>query len=170
MDKVPKSEMETPLVDFGAYGTTLKQFVSRKRSESVREEFLPRVIRRRFRVNELSPYPGYKSERRREDRPHQERSQLTKERTQQAIKTFKESDELMLRLLKEELEERNGLKKWWEPKTDAEDEIADNHYFDLKRLFNEVEEEIHQKYWIEDDWAKLWDHATSKHGHLPMKW
>ena len=171
MDReVPKSKMDLPVVDFRNHGQlTMDRFHICKRRLRVKEEFLP-LIRRTFRNERHEPYKGYKTQRPFEDTPHQERSHLAIRRTQQAVKAFKESDELMLRLLKEELEERNGLKKWWEPKTDAEDEIADNHFFDLKRLFNEVEEEMHQKHWEERDWFKLWDHATSKHGHLPMKW
>ena len=171
MDReVPKSKIDLPVVDFRNHGPlTMDRFHICKRRLRVKEEFLPR-IRRTFSNERHEPYSGYKTQRPFVNQPKQEKNPIAVERTKQAVEIFQKSDELMLKILKEELEQRNGLKKWWEPKTDAEDEIADNHYFDLKRLFNEVEEEIHQKYWIEDDWAKLWDHATSKHGHLPMKW
>ena len=171
VEEVPKSEMETPLVDFQAHGdTTLKQFVSLKRL-SVREEFLPRVIQRRNeRRNErFTPYPGYKTQRPFENRLSQERNSLAVERTKQVVAIFRQSDEEMLRDWKEELDEEweaaDG--KWWKKKTDPDYKLADDHYFDLVRLFNE---ELHQKYWEEDDWFNLWDHATSNESYLPMEW
>ena len=169
MDReVPKSKMDLPVVDFRNHGQlTMDRFHICKRRLRVKEEFLP-LIRRTFRNERHEPYKGYKTQRPFENQLIQEKNTLAVERTLAVVEAFKESDDLMLRILKEELEERNGLKKWWEAKTDAEDDIADNHYFDLKQLFDD--EELNQKYWEESDWVKLWDHATSNRGHLPMKW
>ena len=79
---------------------------------------------------------------------------------------FQQSDEKALQDQKEEREEKWKC-NWWEAKNDPEDELADDHYFDLVRLFNE---ELHQKYWEKEDWFNLWDHAISNEGYLPMEW
>ena len=91
------------------------------------------------------------------------------ERTNQVVQAFKESDEIMLRIRKEELDKEweaaDG--KWWKLKNDPDDKIAEDHYFDLLRLFNE---ELHQQYWEEEDWFNLWDHAVSNESYQPMDW
>ena len=139
-----------------------------KRRLRVKEEFLPR-IRRTFRNKRYEPYRGYKTQPPRKVKPVQEKKPLAVERTEQVVAIFQQSDEMMLRDLKEELDEEweaaDG--KWWKKKTGHDYKLADDHYFDLVRLFNE---ELHQKYWEEDDWFKLWDHATSDHGYLQINW
>jgi len=162
--------MDLPVVDFHNHGPlTMYRFHICKRRLRVKEEFLPR-IRRTFRNEKTSrPYPGYKTQRPFENRPNHEKNPLAVERTKQVVEKFQESDELMLNFRKEELDgawkEADG--KWWELKHDPDEKIAEDHYFDLKQLFNE---ELHQKYWEDDEWFKLWDHATSDHGYLPINW
>ena len=145
---------------------TLEQFQVSQLRLGVKQEFMP-LTRRRFRNERFVPYPGYESQRPRENRPNQEKNPLAVERTNQVVEAFKESDELMLQIRKEELDEQAADRKWWEKKKDPVDEIAEDHYFDLVRLFNE---ELHQQYWEDEDWFNLWDHATSNHGYLPMEW
>ena len=97
--------MDSTVVDFRNHGSlTLEQFVSRKRL-SVREEILP-LTRRRFRNERFKPYSGYKTQLARKDKPLQEKKTLAVERTKQVVAIFQQSDELMLRIRKEELDEQ----------------------------------------------------------------
>ena len=86
------------------------------------------------------------------------------------METFQETHELALRITEEELKKRWKAAggKWYNLKTDPDDAIANKHYDDLEKNF--LNEELHQKYWEEDDWFNLWDHATSNEGYLPMEW
>ena len=147
---------------------TLEQFQVSQLRLGVKQEFMP-LTQRRFRNERFVPYPGYESQRPRENRPNQEKNPLAVERTNQVVEAFKESDELMLQIRKEELDKEweaaDG--KWWEKKKDPDEKIAEDHYFDLVRLFNE---ELHQQYWEEEDWFNLWDHAVSNESYQPMNW
>ena len=169
MKEFIKSKMDLPVVDFRNHGPlTMDRFHICKRRLRVREELLP-LTRRTFRNQRFTPYPGYVTQRSFENRLSQERNPLAVERTKQVVAIFRQSDEEMLRDWKEELDEKweaaDG--KWWEKKPDPDYKLADDHYFDLVRLFNE---ELHQKFWEEDDWFNLWDHATSNESYLPMEW
>ena len=169
MKEFIKSKMDLPVVDFRNHGPlTMDRFHICKRRLRVREELLP-LTRRTFRNQRHEPYRGYKTQRPFENRLSQERNSLAVERTKQVVAIFRQSDEEMLRDWKEELDKEweaaDG--KWWKKKTDHDYKLADDHYFDLVRLFNE---ELHQKFWEEEDWFNLWDHATSNHGYLPMEW
>ena len=86
------------------------------------------------------------------------------------METFQETHELALRITEEELKKRWKAAggKWYNLKTDPDDAIANKHYDDLEKNF--LNEELHQKYWEEDDWLNLWDHATSNEGYRPMEW
>ena len=168
MKEFIKSKMDLPVVDFRNHGPlTMDRFHICKRRLRVREQLLP-LTRRTFRNQRFTPYPGYETQRPRENRPNQEKNPLAVERTKQVVAVFKQSDEEMLVDWKEELDEMWEAKggKWWE-KTESDYKLADDHYFYLVRLFNE---ELHQKYWEEDDWFNLWDHATSNESYLPMEW
>ena len=152
----------THVVDFEAHGSeTLSDFVSSQLRQGVPEEFLPR-IERTFRENKYPPYPGYRTFRKREERPD-ETFRLAVERTLEVVNEFMDSDDQVMREIKQEQE--NDSKNWWERGTD--DVEADNHYYDLVRLFDEI---YHQKYWEKQDWFFLWDHATSAIGYLPTEW
>ena len=95
---------DLPVVDFRNHGPlTMDRFHTCKRRLRVREEFMP-LTRRRFRNERFAPYPGYESQRPRENRPNQEKIPLAVERTNQVVEEFKDSDELMLRIRKEELD------------------------------------------------------------------
>ena len=158
-----------PVVDFQAHGSlTLERFQVEQLRLGVKEEFMP-LTRRRFRNQRFRPYPGYETQRTFEDKPDQAKNSLAVERTKEVVDKFKESDELMLRIRREELDQewKAAGGKWWELKQNPDDEIAENHYYDLVRLFNE---ELHQKYWEKEDWFYLWDHATSNEGYLPTEW
>ena len=158
-----------PVVDFQAHGSlTLERFQVEQLRLGVKEEFMP-LTRRRFRNQRFRPYPGYETQRPFEDKPRQEKNSLAVERTKEVVDKFKESDELMLRIRREELDQewKAAGGKWWELKQNPDDEIAEDHYYDLVRLFNV---ELHQKYWEKEDWFYLWDHATSDHGYLPIEW
>ena len=158
--------MKIPVVDFRAYGPlTLERFQICQLRLGVKEEFMP-LSRRRFRNERFNPYRGYKTQPERPNKPPQEKIPLAVERTKEVVAIFQQSDEKALQDQKEEREEKWKC-NWWEAKNDPEDELADDHYFDLVRLFNE---ELHQKYWEREDWFNLWDHATSNEGYLPMNW
>ena len=158
--------MKIPVVDFRAYGPlTLERFQLCQLRLGVKEEFMP-ISRRRFRNERFNPYRGYKTQPERPDKPEKEKIPLAVERTKEVVAIFQESDKKALQDQKEEREEKWKC-NWWEAKNDPEDELADDHYFDLVRLFNE---ELHQKYWEEDDWFYLWDHAISNEGYLPIEW
>ena len=158
-----------PVVDFRAHGPlTLERFQVSQLRLGVKQELLP-LSRRIFRNQRFTPYPGYETQPPRKAYPQKERNPLAVERTKQVVEEFKKSDQLMLRIRKEELAEKHKALggNWSEWKSDPEDKIAEDHYFDLKRLLNE---ELHQKYWEEEDWFDLWDHATSDESYLPMEW
>ena len=158
-----------PVVDFQAHGwLTLERFQVKQLRLGVKEEFMP-LTRRRFRNQRYRPYPGYETQRPFEAKPDQERISLAVERTKEVVQKFKESDELMLQIRREELDKewKAAGGKWWKLKQDPDEKIAEDHYHDLVRLFNE---ELHQKYWENEDWFYLWDHATSNHGYLPIEW
>ena len=158
--------MKIPVVDFRAYGPlTLERFQLCQLRLGVKEEFMP-ISRRRFRNERFNPYRGYKTQPERPNKPPQEKIPLAVERTKEVVAIFQESDKKALQDQKEEREEKWKC-NWWEAKNDPEDELVDDHYFDLVRLFNE---ELHQKYWEEDDWFYLWDHAISNEGYLPIEW
>ena len=161
--------MDLPVVDFRNHGPlTMDRFYICKRRLRIKKEFLP-LSQRRFRNERKNPYPGYKTQRDRTEKPSKEKISLAVERTNQVVKDFQKSDQLMLRIQKEELDERWEAAggKWWKFEEDPDNKLANDHYFDLVRLFND---ELHQKYWEEDDWFNLWDHATSNEGYLPMNW
>ena len=158
--------MKIPVVDFRAYGPlTLERFQICQLRLGVKEEFMP-LSRRRFRNERFNPYRGYKTQPERPDKPEKEKIPLAVARTKEVVEIFQQSDKKALQDQKEEREEKWKC-NWWEAKNDPEDELADDHYFDLVRLFNE---ELHQKYWEEDDWFYLWDHAISNEGYLPIEW
>ena len=167
MDLPVKLPGDLPVVDFRNHGPlTMDRFHTCKRRLRVREELLP-LTRRTFKNQRFTPYPGYETQRPFENRLSHERNPLAVERTQQVVEAFKQSDEEMLRIRRRELDEQATGGKWWEKKKDPVDEIADDHYFDLVRLFNE---ELHQKFWEEEDWFNLWDHSISNESYLPMEW
>ena len=158
-----------PVVDFQAHGLlTLERFQVEQLRLGVKEEFMP-LTRRRFRNQRYRPYPGYETQRPFEAKPDQGRISLAVERTKEVVQKFKESDELMLQIRREELDKEWEAAggKWWKFEEDPDDKLANDHYFDLVRLFND---ELHQKYCEEDDWFNLWEHATSNEGYLPMEW
>ena len=157
------------VVDFRAKGSlSLERFQVSQSRLGVQQELMP-LTQRRFRNERFAPYPGYESQRPRENRPNQEKIPLAVERTNQVVEAFKESDELMLQIRKEELDKEWEAAggKWWKLKDDPDEKIAEDHYFDLVRLFNE---ELHQQYWEEEDWFNLWDHAVSNESYQPMNW
>ena len=166
MKEFIKSKMNLPVVDSRNHGPlTMDRFHICKRRLRVKEEFLP-LIHRKFTKKRVEPYKGYKTQRDRPVKPPQEKIPLAVERTKEVVAIFQQSDEKALQDQKEEREEKWKC-NWWEAKNDPEDELADDHYFDLIRLFNE---ELHQKYWEKEDWFNLWDHAISNEGYLPMEW
>ena len=119
------------------------------------------------------PCPGYKTQPVKKQKSSQENiynNLLAAERTKVVVETFKKSDELTLRIRKEELEEKFDAAggKWYKVEEESDDDEANAHYDALEENF--YNEELHQKFWEEEDWFKMWDHATSNQGYLPMEW